>query len=116
MPHIIVEYSDNLSRINIPLLLSELHDELAAQDTVTKSAIKSRAIAIPEENVILGDEDDYDELLHITIKLLPGRNDDLKKNMARALYSVACGAVRAEYDNCSVTVEVMELHAESYTK
>ncbi len=116
MPHIIVEYSENLSRVNIPVLLSELHETLAEQETIDISQIKTRAHMIPEDHIVIGTPEDYDELLHIVIKLLPGRDVALKRKMAGALFGVACGAVRSEYQNCSVTVEVVELDAETYTK
>lgn len=116
MPHIIVEYSENLSRVNIPVLLSDLHQSLADQETVDIAAIKTRAHAIPEGFLVIGAADDLNEFLHITLKLLPGRDVSLKKRMAEALHNVACGAVHTEYSNCCITVEVMELDGETYIK
>jgi 5-carboxymethyl-2-hydroxymuconate isomerase len=51
--------------------------------------------------------------MHITLKLLPGRDDATRKVMAQALYDTAQSFIR---DTVSLSVEVMELDAASYTK
>lgn len=112
MPHIVVEYSENLSKINIPVLLADLHDALAAQETVKKAKIKTRAI--PIKDVTVGEREDLDEMVHIVLKLLEGRPDELRKAMAETLFGIACGAVKAVYTNCAVTVEVVEMDPVTY--
>lgn len=113
MPHIIVEYTDSLTSVDVPELLFELHEDLAAKDTIDIHAIKTRAI--PVQYTIVGDGDEPDKFIHITLKLLPGRNDDLKKVMAQSLHDTARKhCVRDK--SISLSVEVAELHAESYSK
>ncbi|MBX2833898.1 MAG: 5-carboxymethyl-2-hydroxymuconate Delta-isomerase [Micavibrio sp.] len=112
MPHIIVEYSESLKNIDVPKLVIKLHDILAEQPTVNIHAIKSRAI--PVENAVIGDGNEPDFMVHITLKLLPGRDDALKKKMAQSLFDTAKTHIKIE--RLSLSVEVMELHAESYTK
>ncbi|NCT41337.1 MAG: hypothetical protein GW778_06735 [Alphaproteobacteria bacterium] len=114
MPHIIVEYSDHLA-LDIPALLTALHDDLAARDTVTKAAIKTRAI--PIEHCVIGDDDSANSFLHIALKLLPGRDDALKKEMAQGLHDVASAHLkRPQNPQYSVTAECITLDAASYIK
>lgn len=113
MPHIIVEYTDSLTSVNVAELLFELHDDLSQKDTVNIHAIKTRAIPVQYSTV--GDGDEPDKFIHITLKLLPGRDNDLKKLMAQSLHDTARKhCVRDK--TISLSVEVAELHAESYTK
>ena len=113
MPHIVVEYTDTLSdRVDIPKLLSDLHDDLAERETVDIHAIKTRAI--PVQYCVVGDGENPDKFIHITLRLLPGRNDDLKKEMAQGLFDIA---VKERHDDrISISVEVVDMHAASYTK
>ncbi len=113
MPHIIVEYTETLgSSENIPKLLSALHQTLAEQETVNVHAVKTRAI--PVQYVIVGDGKEPDKMIHITLKLLPGRDDVLKKTMAQGLFDIAQKVTHD--DRISISVEVTELHEPSYTK
>jgi len=111
MPHIVVEYTKSLSE-DIPKLLTQLHDNLAGQDTINVHAVKTRAI--PVQHVIVGDAQGSDKMIHITLKLLPGRSDDLKKTMAQGLFDTA--KAQTNDDNISITAEVVDLHEASYTK
>ena len=111
MPHIIVEYTQGLSE-DIPKLLTALHNDLAPRDTINIHAIKTRAI--PIQYVIVGDGNEPDKMIHITLKLLPGRSDELKKQMAQGLFDTA--KARTHDDRISITVEVADLHEASYTK
>jgi 5-carboxymethyl-2-hydroxymuconate isomerase len=113
MPHIIVEYTESLTSVDVPELLFELHDDLAQKDTINIHAIKTRAI--PVKYTIVGDGDEPDKFIHITLKLLPGRDDDLKKTMAQSLHDTARKHCVKD-KNISLSVEVVDLHAESYIK
>jgi 5-carboxymethyl-2-hydroxymuconate isomerase len=111
MPHIIVEHSATM-KLDLPELLSALHFNLAEQDTVKIKAIKTRAV--PVHHVIIGDGRWSDKMLHIALKLLPGRSDELKRTMSQGLFDTAKDFVKD--DSISITVEVMELHEASYIK
>ena len=111
MPHIIVEHTASMN-LDMAKLLSQLHENLASQDTVQIKAIKTRAV--PVQHVILGTGSWSDKMLHITLKLLPGRSDQLKRTMSQDLHDVAKKFVQD--DTITITVEVMELHEASYIK
>ena len=111
MPHIIVEYSEHLS-VDIPKLLEDLHYDLSEKETINIHTIKSRAI--PVKYTIVGDGKDADLMIHITVRMLPGRSDDLKKSIAQSLHETARKAVPD--DRINISVEIQELHAESYVQ
>lgn len=113
MPHIIVEYSDMLeSSVDVPKMLSELHDNLAQRETITIRSIKTRAI--PVKYTLAGDQNDHDKMVHITLKLLPGRDADLLREMTQGLYD----AVRKHLhkDDISLSCESVILDQETYIK
>lgn len=106
MPHIIVEHTKDVS--DVQKLLINLHKNLASQETVVLNSLKSRSIAVGHAVVGNGETD---SLLHITLKLLPGRSDELLLKMTSDLQAIAA-------DHCTpatrVTVEAATLHAPSY--
>lgn len=113
MPHIIVEYTETLSTSeDIPALLTALHNDLAARDTIDIHGIKTRAT--PIKFVVVGDAQEQDKMIHITLKLLPGRSDELRNIMSKGLADIA--RAKTHDDRITITVETTELHAESYIK
>lgn len=114
MPHIVVEYTDHLgSAVDIPKLLSALHDNLATRESINVHGIKTRAI--PVQFVIVGDGSEPDKMIHITVRLLPGRADDLKKEMAQGLKDTATKFTHHD-ERITITVEIVDMHAASYIK
>ena len=114
MPHIIVEYSDNLGPdLEIPALLHDLHNKLGDHPDVSKAAIKSRAICI--ENAVVGEDEDANEMIHIMLKLLP-RPESVREKMAEELQEIALAHTQKHSPNCTVTVETVELDAHTYCK
>ncbi|MCK6418120.1 MAG: hypothetical protein L6Q57_04170 [Alphaproteobacteria bacterium] len=106
MPHIIVEHSAHLN-VDIPDLLTRLHNTLAEQPTVDKARIKTRAL--PVALAVVG-KDHTADMMHITLKVMP-REPALRKVMAEALRDAAKSLIPAE---CPITVEVQQLDADSY--
>jgi 5-carboxymethyl-2-hydroxymuconate isomerase len=111
MPHIIVEYTDHLN-LDVEKLTIELHRSLIQQDTIKEEAVKTRAI--PVKATVVGTGKCHDKFIHICLKLMPGRDDALRRTMAEAL-AVTVRKIALD-ENISITVETAELHAESYIK
>ncbi len=112
MPHIIVEYTETIS-IDIPKLLDGLHYNLAGQESIDVHAVKTRAI--PVQYSIVGDGKDRDKFAHITLKLLSGRPEDLRKKMAQDLHDVAQKQFPSGA-NIALSVDVVEMDAATYIK
>lgn len=111
MPHIVAEYTESLS-VDMAKLLFDLHMDLSKRDTVNIHAIKTRAI--PVKYSIVGDGHEPDKFIHIMLKLLPGRDEALKKQMTQGLFDVA--RKHAHDPEISVSVEIVTLEADSYMK
>jgi 5-carboxymethyl-2-hydroxymuconate isomerase len=108
MPHIIVEHTEDIG--NIIDIVTDSHHSLCGQETVTSSAVKSRSVAV--QNTFVG-EIQNGSMVHMTLKLLSGRSDELRAKMTRDLFDVVKSKVA---DTVSVTVESVELHDNSYQK
>ncbi len=109
MPHIVLEYSENLSgETDIPGLVQELHATLAKEESVDLKRIKSRAV--PLNIYTVGDKGAAASMLHIVLKLMP-RPDHVAKRMAQDLQKIARAKVKSD---TSITVEVVTLNPETY--
>ncbi|WP_431822739.1 5-carboxymethyl-2-hydroxymuconate Delta-isomerase [Burkholderia sp. F1] len=86
MPHIVVEYTDNIrDDARIPALLKTINDTLIAQgDAFPIGGIRSRAIALSDYRVADGSEDDA--FVHVTLKIGAGRSDAVKQAACDALF------------------------------
>lgn len=93
MPHIVVEYTDNLKDdARIPVLLKTINDTLIAQGGVFPTGgIRSRAIELCDYRVADGVEDDA--FVHVTLKIGAGRSDAAKKAACDALFD----AIKAHF-------------------
>jgi 5-carboxymethyl-2-hydroxymuconate isomerase len=107
MPHIVVEYSPG-TLSDVPKILKQLHENLAAEESVDIARIKTRAV--PVKDVVVGDEGAGGSMVHITVKLMP-RPVDVAKRMASNLQQIVRSNVS---DKCKVTAEVVELHPDTY--
>ncbi len=109
MPHIIVEYSKDLEGvIEIPALISELHNKLAEQG-IDISRIKSRAIAC--NHVVVGDKGASGSMMHLTLLILEGRDLATKKTFGDPLYKIMNDYAP---DNCAATLEIREMNPQTY--
>lgn len=112
MPHIIVEYSDNL-KIDIGSLLEELHHSIEGKYNVALEKIKTRTRKL--KNYVVGKHGPDGQMVHIELKLMPGRSDEAKTDLSGILLNTVRKYVpESDYPNSVVTVEVSELHAPSY--
>ena len=106
MPHIIIEHDPKTKQdIDLGALCRDLHQCLAKQESVKEEAIKTRSIEV--DNLIVGTAENNNQMIHIELKLLTGRSDEVKMYMAEALHAVAkknLGKIE-----CSITVDVSEL-------
>jgi len=88
MPHIIVEYTDNLkAETDISLLLQSLNNVLIARSPVFPiGGIRSRAVELHDYCVADGTVDDA--FVHVTFKMGAGRSNEAKDEVSKALFDV----------------------------
>jgi 5-carboxymethyl-2-hydroxymuconate isomerase len=88
MPHVIVEYTDNIKKeANIPVLLQKINDVLISFDQIFPiGGVRSRAIELKDYQFADGSEDDA--FVHATLKIGAGRSDEDKKVVCDRLFVV----------------------------
>lgn len=102
MPHIIVEHSQNLAGDqHIQSLCQEIFDTMATHPTFPDpSAIKVRAVGYTRRVQAL----ENDHFVHATIKLLPGRDEETKKQLTQKLLDLLMESL-PEASSFSVDIE-----------
>jgi 5-carboxymethyl-2-hydroxymuconate isomerase len=108
MPHLTLEYSDNLE-INIQPLLARLHDELVATGAVNMKGLKSRAIRHTDYRLADGDEG-Y-AFVHLNILIREGRPLETQQEVARHAMAVLEDAFGHRFNEgyLSLSVDVKEM-------
>lgn len=116
MPHLILEYSANLTTKPSVELLAQLHDLLPRIGPFDLYSIKSRIVEHSLFYVADGQPDAA--FVHLQISILSGRDIETKRKVSRLvlefLQAHFCDSL--ETQPISLTVEVRELEAESYSK
>jgi 5-carboxymethyl-2-hydroxymuconate isomerase len=110
MPHIIIEYSANLTpKLDVSSLMQALHDCLDGMYNVSKERLKTRAIKL--DNYLVGLNGQSGQMVHITLRLMTGRTVAARKEMGEILASTTRKLIP---EDCSLTVEMVELDKETY--
>ena len=85
MPHLTLEYTDNLS-FDVQSLLARLHEELLATGAVSLKCIKSRAIRHTEYRMADGNPD-Y-AFVHVGLLIREGRPLETQQDASRRVMTV----------------------------
>ena len=109
MPHLILEYSKNLSNeINFKPLFLNLHQMLAEQLPTYIASCKSRCIA--HEVFFLGNCTDENTFVHLTIKILSGRSDQNKNQIGTTILQILRDFFQPHANTpLQISVEIQEL-------
>lgn len=110
MPHIKIESSAQIK--NPQELLTKLHNLLPEVGPFNISDIKSRIHYADHYRVAEG----ADEFIHCEIKILPGRNLEIKKNLTEQVLKLLCEECKTPAVKTSFSVEICEIEKESYSK
>lgn len=88
MPHIIIEYTDNIKEeANISMLLKKIHEVMIARSPLFPiGGLRSRAIELHDYRVADGKEDDA--FVHVTLKIGAGRSEQDKNSTCEELFEV----------------------------
>ncbi|KON71225.1 5-carboxymethyl-2-hydroxymuconate isomerase [Peribacillus butanolivorans] len=91
MPHVIVEYTDNIKKeADIPNLLKKVNSVLISRsDIFPTGGIRSRAIELQDYRVADGAENDA--FVHTVLKIGSGRSDVDKKKICDELFEAIKG-------------------------
>lgn len=108
MPHCIIEHS---SSIQAEKLISLAYEGMLVSQLFKPDGqdIKVRTQSFDSFRVGTGDAD----FIHVTIKLLSGREMDQKQALSE---SVLVKLLSLALNNCSTTVEIVDIERDSYAK
>ncbi|WP_430790788.1 5-carboxymethyl-2-hydroxymuconate Delta-isomerase [Virgibacillus flavescens] len=100
MPHITVEYTDNIEKeANIRDFLKKINETLIAEGGSFKpGAIRSRAIKLTEYFVADGTGEN-DAFVHVTMKIASGRTPEVKTAACDHLFEMMQAHFRELYEN-----------------
>ena len=109
MPHLILEYTDNLD-IEIQPLLARLHSELVATGAINLKGLKSRAVERSEYRIADGNPD-Y-AFVHVNLLIRDGRPPEFKEDIAvRVMATLKETFGECFEDGClSLSVDIKEMH------
>jgi len=85
MPHLTLEYSDNIE-VDVQPLLARLHEEVVATGAINLKGIKSRAIKHTQYRIADGDPD-Y-AFVHVGLLIREGRPIEIQKDATQRVMGV----------------------------
>ncbi len=108
MPHLALEYTDNLA-FDVQSLLARLHDELVATGAVNLKGIKSRALRHTEYRIADGDEG-Y-AFVHVNLLIREGRPLEIQRDAARRVMAVLQETFGHHFEDgyLSLSVDIKEM-------
>ena len=116
MPHIHLEYSDNVQFEVKPVLLAMNQAFIQAGYATDPSDVKSRAVC--QSDYVIGLElDNNHAYVHAKVSLLSGRSDELKAAIADLILEVLSKHIPAQMGlNVQLCVELIDMPKTCYRK
>ncbi|MQR01516.1 5-carboxymethyl-2-hydroxymuconate Delta-isomerase [Glaciimonas soli] len=115
MPHLTLEYTDNLHQFNADNALLELNKTLVASGHFDEIDIKSRAVRLG--TFLVGTSPQDRGFAYVKLAIMSGRSTQTKRELSESLLRIlkqVCGA--PTNSNVQLCVEVQDIVRESYTK
>ncbi|HEU0292393.1 MAG TPA: hypothetical protein VFR47_06635 [Anaerolineales bacterium] len=108
MPHLTLEYSDNIE-VDVQPLLARLHEEVVATGAINLKGIKSRAIKHTQYRIADGDPD-Y-AFVHVGLLIREGRPIEIQKEATQRVMKVLKEAFGHLFEKrkLSLTVDLKEM-------
>lgn len=115
MPHLIVEYTDNVNDFDSEQLLADMLHYLAGTPHFEEIDIKARAVNLSVYRV--GEQADGRGFVHARLAILSGRSPEVKKELSSHLLEV----LRQRFESVKnlqlqLCVEIQEIDRPSYAK
>lgn len=113
MPHLIVEYTDNIEHPRIPTLLQALNNVLIARsDTYPIGGIRARALKLSDYVVADGTHPE-DAFVHVALKIGSGRDPEVKQATGDELFTVVTRHFSEEFAQrpLALSLEIQEFGA-----
>jgi 5-carboxymethyl-2-hydroxymuconate isomerase len=109
MPHIIVEYTDNLE-FDTQAMLAELQEALVSTGAVATKGIKSRAVRLADYRIADG-SNEY-AFVHVSLLIREGRPPEVQHAMVENSMEVLKNAFGGRFEEgyLSLSVDLKEMH------
>lgn len=116
MPHLVLEYSDNVKEKSFKPLFQQLHQIVVKVCSASLDSCKSRAV--PRENFYIGDGDPKNAFVHLDICLAEGRSIEVRKEVGRQILKILGKHFSQSLKelNLQITVESREFRKDLYFK
>lgn len=114
MPHLSVEYTNDIQGIGSVSALQTLNQVLVASGQFEEADIKSRAIRL--ETFLVGTSSEPRGFVHAKLAILSGRSPEIKEAISHALLRALrtiCTSSRVHVQLC---VEIVDIERGSYSK
>ncbi|MCE3231927.1 MAG: 5-carboxymethyl-2-hydroxymuconate isomerase [Rickettsiaceae bacterium] len=90
MPHIVIEYSDNLANeVKSTGLTKLLHQTVVDSGLFSPDAVKARSVAFSDYVLIEGAKD----FIHVTVSILSGRTQQQRKDLNESVFQTVKKAI-----------------------
>ncbi|MDH5432922.1 MAG: 5-carboxymethyl-2-hydroxymuconate Delta-isomerase [Gammaproteobacteria bacterium] len=110
MPHCIIEYSNKLEkRISAESLLKAVHQAMVDSNLFDPDDVKVRTLSF--ENYTVGDTEA--DFIHITVKLLDGRDDAQKAELSRLVFD---SVMQFGLGSLALTVDIVDMKKTTFSK
>lgn|SRR5574341_957152 len=103
MPHLTLEYTDNLE-FDVQPLLARLHEEVVATGAINLKGIKSRAVKHTRYRIADGNSD-Y-AFVHVSLLIREGRPIQIQKEATRRVMAVLKETFGYRFENGYVSLSV----------
>jgi len=117
MPHITLQYTDNISPQNeFNHLFSEIHTLLSDNAGINPNNCKSRAIKLT--NYYIGDGNKSNAFVHLELRIFQGRTEVITQQIGNEILKLLQKHFddRLENLNIQYTIEIIEMNPELYFK
>ena len=116
MPHIRLEYSDNLPALgNFEALFADIHRVLHEQGGIALNNCKSRVIST--QHSYIGDGDSRHAFVDLQVEFLSGRSPEIKNTLGEACLAVLKSHYAEQLnEHLQVTVGIHDIPRETYFK
>lgn len=117
MPHLIIEFSDNLeTAIDIAGLVAAMHATAVTLDPLPTGGIRTRAVGRKVFKIADGHVDNG--FISVILRIAKGRTDDEKKAVGKALFAALTRYVQDAFDHrpLSLALEIQEIDPETRWK
>ena len=118
MPHLHIEYTENLTGLNERELMRELNAVVCGHPTVPDEAdVKARIARLAMGNVYIGTQPDNRGFVHVQLQLMAGRSTEAKKEMSDGMAAVLRRLVpHPEGVMVQLSVNVVDMDKATYFK